>query len=163
MRSPLIRQSPHDLRDDQLCLQDSRFALALIVAPVAHLGDRLSELLTELFEVVLDAADGHSMNLQTARENLDDLLSQVRVVQRLLDGNSGLLIECVKLRHLCRHLSFNVVKFAFNDPLHLGDLGVDVEEAVRDLLEFKDQRTAQILLYQTLSLIVDLVKLRLLE
>ena len=34
---------------------------------------------------------------------------------------------------------------------------------VRDLLEFKDKRAAQILLYQTLSLIVDLVKLRLLE
>ena len=34
---------------------------------------------------------------------------------------------------------------------------------VRDLLEFKDKRTAQILQYQTLSLIVDLVKLRLLE
>ena len=34
---------------------------------------------------------------------------------------------------------------------------------VRDLLEFKDKRAAQILLYQTLSLIVDLVKLRFLE
>ena len=40
---------------------------------------------------------------------------------------------------------------------------------VRDLLEFKDKRAAQILcispnfMYQTLSLIVDLVKLRLLE
>ena len=34
---------------------------------------------------------------------------------------------------------------------------------VRDLLEFKDKRAAQILLYQTLSLIVDLVKWRLLE
>ena len=34
---------------------------------------------------------------------------------------------------------------------------------VCDLLEFKDKRTAQILLYQTLSWIVDLVKLMLLE
>ena len=34
---------------------------------------------------------------------------------------------------------------------------------IRDLLEFKEKRTAQILLYQTLSWIVDLVKLMLLE